>query len=406
MARIFYGDVDLVRNQLQNAAIHVLPEAPTNPALAQVYYDISIGAIRVWDGSVWHPLATGGSLDEATSALQVQIDTIEGNLTAEATARIAADSAFQVAMQAEIDARKAADEAKADKATRLIAGDGLTTDGGNDTLGSDIHLKIDRGRGIDVGPNGLTVNLGDGLVWGGTNSDYITLNQGVPDAIDDLEEALAQETAEREEGDQALNAKIDAIQITGFGNAVVTQPKADQWNVTVPAITLSNAYTGPGHDTASINADLNGRGIIPQTGDMYVNNVSGDSFLNNGLPGAGGSEWTPLQSGTDGILSLVPADSSITVTGQAGPNATVKLAQHLQDQIAQGAAGVVQFTAPLANTTSPQTFSHGLGTDDVVVTLKDVSAHEIWADVVIGAVAGQVTVTTVPAVAGKVLITR
>jgi len=55
----FLTNLDLQKNELQNAAIQNLATAPASPVQGQIYYDTVADAIRVWDGAAWDTLGTG-----------------------------------------------------------------------------------------------------------------------------------------------------------------------------------------------------------------------------------------------------------------------------------------------------------------------------------------------------------
>lgn len=71
MAIKYLNNIDLNKNQLQNAVIQVLASAPSNPVEGQIYYDSSDNVIYYYDGSNWESM--GGDLTGITTNTAQQI---------------------------------------------------------------------------------------------------------------------------------------------------------------------------------------------------------------------------------------------------------------------------------------------------------------------------------------------
>lgn len=54
------SNIDLAGNELQNAAIHNLSTAPTDPAVGQLYFNTSDSTTYQWTGTAWVPMKGGG----------------------------------------------------------------------------------------------------------------------------------------------------------------------------------------------------------------------------------------------------------------------------------------------------------------------------------------------------------
>lgn len=69
----FLNNIDLNKNELQNAKIHVLATAPSNPIEGQIYYDSTDNIIKFYNGTSW--ISTGGDLTaiQTTTANQLAV---------------------------------------------------------------------------------------------------------------------------------------------------------------------------------------------------------------------------------------------------------------------------------------------------------------------------------------------
>jgi hypothetical protein len=58
MPSTLYGPLDLVKNELRNAAVQNLGTAPASPIKGQLYYDTTSDTVLFWDGAAWQPTKT------------------------------------------------------------------------------------------------------------------------------------------------------------------------------------------------------------------------------------------------------------------------------------------------------------------------------------------------------------
>ena len=76
MAIKYLNNVDLTKNELQNAVIQVLATAPSGPVEGQVYYDSTDDVIKFYNGTAW--VSAGGDLTAITTATTDQLTITDG----------------------------------------------------------------------------------------------------------------------------------------------------------------------------------------------------------------------------------------------------------------------------------------------------------------------------------------
>ena len=78
MAIKYLNNIDLNKNELQNAAIQVLASAPSNPVEGQVYYDSNDSVVYYYDGSNWQSMGGDVTGVQTNTALQVLLSNAGG----------------------------------------------------------------------------------------------------------------------------------------------------------------------------------------------------------------------------------------------------------------------------------------------------------------------------------------
>lgn len=83
MSRSFLTGLNLNKNELLNARIQNLQNAPSNPVAGQIYYDTDTNQITLWNGTAWVSLAAGGDVSgQITAAIDaLTTDVIEEGTT-------------------------------------------------------------------------------------------------------------------------------------------------------------------------------------------------------------------------------------------------------------------------------------------------------------------------------------
>ena len=81
MSRQFLTNLNLNKNELQNAAIQALGIAPSNPVVGQIYFDTDLNHLRQWDGSQWLEYLTAESGAGYITSVGANLDVTDQELT-------------------------------------------------------------------------------------------------------------------------------------------------------------------------------------------------------------------------------------------------------------------------------------------------------------------------------------
>jgi len=76
----YLSNIDLNKNQLQNAAMHPLAAAPSTPVEGQVYFDTTVGdkEMYFWNGTDWIAMGSQGDITEVQSSTTNQLTVTNG----------------------------------------------------------------------------------------------------------------------------------------------------------------------------------------------------------------------------------------------------------------------------------------------------------------------------------------
>jgi hypothetical protein len=337
MSKAFLTDINLSKNELQNARIQNLASAPSTPVEGQVYYDTTTDKFGVFNGATWDYMGIGDGAGTVTSVAVSGSDGIE------------VDSGSPITSSGTI--------ALGVNKTSLLS-----------------HINVEDGADVTDATN--VDNAGAVM-----NSDESTA--GMSFVID--ENNMASDSDTKVPTQQSVKAYVDAsvVGLLDFKGSIDASE-----NPNYPSALKGDTYV------ISVAGKVGGAsGIVVEVGDMII--AVDDNA--GGTQASVGSDWSLLQHNLVGALlasnNLSDVANAATAFGNIKQAATdsatgvVELATQAEAQ-AKSSSSVVTTPASLADFTRKYTgligdgeetslaVTHGLGTQFVTAQVFDESTDE------------------------------
>lgn len=328
MAKKFLTDINLNKNELQNAIIQNLASDPSNPVAGQVYFNTTTNRFRVYTGTEWDEMGTGGGTVTSVAASNTDGSLSISGSPITSTGTIAIEHSNTVTAQT----------------TQGLYP--ITYDANGHITGAGSAIDISDYAPL-VNP-ALTGTPTAPTATKGTDTTQIATTAFVQDAISDLEGAMH------------------------YKGTVTTSSG-------LPSTNVSNG------DTYKVAEDGTYEGQAAKVGDLFIAVVSGSTITWTYVPSADDTAVTSITAGTGLSGGTITTSGTIaiadTLSGAVTSSGVYPIKINAQGQITEVGNAVTilkKYTDTIEgdSTHTSFTITHNIGTKDVTVQVYDATTSE------------------------------
>lgn len=358
-------DLDLNKNELQNATIQNLASAPASPVAGQVYFNTATNKYMGYNGSAWVDLSSQGQIYTFSSPLSESGGTVtiaNASTSGKGVIEIATDTEASTGTDTTraINAKQLATKVTANDAITGATHTKITYDSkGLVTSGADLSASdipnLTLSKITDVTATASELNVLDGITATTTELNYV---DGVTSAI---QTQLNNKVASNSAITGGTHTKI-TYDSKGLVTGGASLSSSDIPDISSTYVTVSSK--GQANGVASLDSD----GKVPSSQlPSYVDDVI-DAYIVSGAT-ALSAGWL---SATSGGSALTPETGKIYVVLTAGEyqNKTYRWSGSTYVEISSSPAQATESTAGIAALATQAECTTGTNDTKIVTPLK------------------------------------